>query len=103
MLFDTYDKCRDALKSKQVDAVTTDNVILLGYIARDETSFKLAGEKFTKEPYGIGVKKGDTAFRNFINDTLEEANSDGKYEKAWKDTAGKFAPDVPSLPTPNRY
>ncbi|MBA3489608.1 MAG: glutamate ABC transporter substrate-binding protein [Longispora sp.] len=103
VLFDTYDKCRDALKSKQVDAVTTDNVILLGYIARDETSFKLAGEKFTKEPYGIGVKKGDTAFRNFINDTLEEANSDGKYEKAWKDTAGKFAPDVPSLPTPNRY
>ena len=30
------------------------------------------GKPFTKEPYGIGVKKDDTAFRTFINDVLEE-------------------------------
>jgi glutamate transport system substrate-binding protein len=29
------------------------------------------GKPFTKEPYGIGVKKGDTQFRNFVNDVLE--------------------------------
>jgi glutamate transport system substrate-binding protein len=101
--FDTYDKCRDALKSKQVDAVTTDNVILLGYIAKDEASFKLAGENFTKEPYGIGVKKDDKAFRDFINDLLDKMFTDGRWKKAWDDTAGKFGAKLGDAPTINRY
>lgn len=103
VLFDTYDKCRDALKGKQVDAVTTDNVILLGYIAKDEASFKMAGDNFTKEPYGIGVKKEDTAFRNFINDTLEKAFADGSWKKSWDNTAGKFGATLGNPPTVNRY
>lgn len=103
VLFDTYDKCRDALKGGQVDAVTTDNVILLGYIAKDEASFKLAGDNFTKEPYGIGVKKDDTAFRNFINDVLEKAVQDGSWKKAWDNTAGKFGATLGNAPTIDRY
>ncbi|MFC7545483.1 glutamate ABC transporter substrate-binding protein [Plantactinospora sp. GCM10030261] len=103
VLFDTYDKCRDAVKGGQVDALTTDNVILLGYIAKDEGAFKLAGDNFTKEPYGIGVKKDDTAFRNFINDILEAAFSDGRWKKAWDDTAGKFDAELGDAPTVNRY
>jgi glutamate transport system substrate-binding protein len=103
VLFDVYTKCIDALNSGQVNAVTTDNVILLGFIARNEGKFKLAGENFTEEPYGIGVKKGDNAFRTFINDTLEKAYSDGRYAQAWKDTAGKFDDQVPTGPAVNRY
>jgi glutamate transport system substrate-binding protein len=103
VLFDTYDKCRDAVKGKQVDALTTDNVILLGYIAKDEASFKMAGDNFTKEPYGIGVKKEDTDFRNFINDVLEKIFADGRWKKAWDDTAGKFGATLGSAPTLNRY
>ncbi|MFD2764667.1 glutamate ABC transporter substrate-binding protein [Micromonospora eburnea] len=103
VLFDTYDKCRDALKGGQVDAVTTDNVILLGYIAKDEASFKMAGDNFTKEPYGIGVKKEDTDFRNFINDTLEKAFQDGSWKKAWDNTAGKFGATLGDPPAIDRY
>src|SRR5688500_15688960 len=103
VLFDVYTKCIDALNSGQVNAVTTDNVILLGFIARNEGKFKLAGENFTEEPYGIGLKKGDNAFRTFINDTLEKAYSDGRYAQAWKDTAGKFDDQVPTGPAVNRY
>jgi glutamate transport system substrate-binding protein len=103
VLFDTYDKCRDALKGKQVDAVTTDNVILLGYIAKDEASFKMAGDNFTKEPYGIGVKLEDTAFRNFINDVLEKIFTDGRWKKAWDATAGKFGAKLSDPPSLNRY
>jgi glutamate transport system substrate-binding protein len=102
-LFDTYDKCRDALKGGQVDAVTTDNVILLGYIAKDEASFKMAGDNFTKEPYGIGVKKDDTQFRNFINDVLDKAFTDGRWKAAWDKTAGKFGATLGNPPTVNRY
>jgi len=99
VLFDVYSKCADALKNGQVDAVTTDNVILLGLIDKSKDAFKLVGKPFTEEPYGIGLKKDDTAFKTFINDTLEEAAKDGSYEKAWKDTAGKVESETPSLPT----
>ena len=101
--FDVYSKCAEALKNGQVQAVTTDNVILLGLISQDEESFELVGEPFTKEPYGIGVKKGDTEFRNFINDTLQKAYDDGRWLAAWDATAGKVAPDKPTPPTIDRY
>ncbi|HEU5470318.1 MAG TPA: glutamate ABC transporter substrate-binding protein [Actinophytocola sp.] len=99
VLFDVYSKCADALRTGQVDVVTTDNVILLGLVDASKGEFKLVGKPFTKEPYGIGVTKGDTKFCEFIHETLEEASGNGGYEKAWKDTAGKVAPDTPKLPT----
>jgi glutamate transport system substrate-binding protein len=101
--FDVYSKCAEALKNKQVQAVTTDNVILLGLISQDQEAFELVGETFTEEPYGIGVKKGDTEFRNFINDTLEKAFTDGRWLAAWDATAGKVAPEKPTPPALDRY
>jgi glutamate transport system substrate-binding protein len=101
--FDVYSKCAEALKNGQVDAVTTDNVILLGLISKDQESFELVGKPFTKEPYGIGVKKGDTQFRNFINDVLDKIKQDGRWMKAWQDTAGKVATDQPTPPAVDRY
>jgi glutamate transport system substrate-binding protein len=93
--FDVYSKCAEALKGGQVQAVTTDNVILLGLISQDEEAFELVGNPFTKEPYGIGLKKGDTEFRNFVNDTLEKIEQDGRWLKAWDATAGKVATEKP--------
>jgi glutamate transport system substrate-binding protein len=101
--FDVYSKCAEALKNGQVDAVTTDNVILLGLISADQESFELVGKPFTKEPYGIGVKKGDTQFRTFINDILDKTKQDGRWLKAWQDTAGKVATEEPVQPAVDRY
>jgi glutamate transport system substrate-binding protein len=101
--FDVYSKCAEALKNGQVQAVTTDNVILLGLISQDKEAFELVNKPFTKEPYGIGLKKGDTAFRNFINDTLEKIEQDGRWLKAWDATAGKVATEKPTPPTIDRY
>ena len=104
VLFDTYQKCVDALTAKQVDAVTTDNVILLGFISRNEGKFKLAGDTFTKEPYGIGLKKDDKVFRDWINDVLEKSYQNGDYQKAWDSTAGKIPnAKLGSPPAVNRY
>jgi glutamate transport system substrate-binding protein len=101
--FDVYSKCAEALKNGQVQAVTTDNVILLGLISKDQEAFELVGKPFTKEPYGIGLKKGDTEFRNFINDTLEKIVQDGRWLKAWEATAGKVATEKPTPPAVDRY
>ena len=98
VLFDVYDKCAAALRTGQVQVVTTDNVILLGFVSKSDKAFKLVGEQFTKEPYGIGIKKGDVAFCEFINTTLK--NNLTAYNKAWADTAGKVAgASAAKLPT----
>jgi glutamate transport system substrate-binding protein len=101
-LFDVYSKCAEALKNGQVESVTTDNVILLGLIAKDSESFELVDNPFTEEPYGIGMQKGDDEFRSFINDVLEEAFEDGRWAEAWESTAGEFA-ETPEPPTVDRY
>ena len=100
VLFDVYSKCADALRTGQVKAVTTDNVILLGLVSQSEGKFKLVGKPFTEEPYGIGIKKGDVAFCTFIHETLRKASDSGAYQKAWTDTAGKVeGASTPTLPT----
>jgi glutamate transport system substrate-binding protein len=99
VLFDVYSKCADALRTGQVKAVTTDNVILLGLISTSNGAFKLVGKPFTTEPYGIGIKKGDTEFCTFIVDTLKKAAGSGAYAKAWTTTAGKVeGAQTPQLP-----
>ncbi|WP_407709731.1 glutamate ABC transporter substrate-binding protein [Arthrobacter nitrophenolicus] len=100
----TYSACLEPLRNKQVEAITTDNVILAGFVDKEPDAFKLASdETFTKEPYGIGLKKGDTEFRNWINDQLEKFEENGSYEKAWEATAGSVIKTAPDLPEIDRY
>lgn len=102
VLFDTYSKCRDALKSGTdgVVALTTDNVILSGYVAQAPNDFELVGKPFTEEPYGIGIPEGQEPFCDFINTTLKQAADDGSLQKAFDSTAGKVLKQKLTLPPP---
>lgn len=100
--FSQYTDCLDPLRNGQVDVLTTDNVILAGYVDESPDDFKLAGEQFTEEPYGIGLKKDDTEFRSFVNDTLEAAHEDGRWDAAWEATAGAVL-TTPTPPAVDRY
>ncbi|MET0714748.1 MAG: glutamate ABC transporter substrate-binding protein [Mycetocola sp.] len=102
VLTDTYSNCLEPLRTGQVVAVSTDNVILAGLAAQNEGEFKVVGKPFTEEPYGIGLQKDDDDFRNFINDVLEEAYEDGSYEEAWDSTAGTVLEFV-EPPAVDRY
>jgi glutamate transport system substrate-binding protein len=101
--FERYSQCVEAMLDGRVEAVTTDNVILLGFVNDDPDAVKLVNNPFTQEPYGIGLKKGDTVFRNWINDQLEAFGQDGSYEEAWTETAGQTGQPTPPAPKPNRY
>ncbi|MFE5410429.1 glutamate ABC transporter substrate-binding protein [Microbacterium sp. NPDC056569] len=102
VLTDTYSNCLGPLRDGTVVAVSTDNVILAGLAAQNEGEFKVVGEPFTEEPYGIGLALEDTDFRMWINDVLEESYEDGRYEEAWNATAGTVLPFV-DPPAPDRY
>ncbi|MRX42575.1 glutamate ABC transporter substrate-binding protein [Agromyces kandeliae] len=85
---DTYSNCLQPLREGEAVAVSTDNVILAGLVDQNPGEFKVVGEPFTEEPYGIGVMLGDDEFRSWINDVLEQSYEDGSYEAAWDATAG---------------
>ena len=102
VLTDTYSNCLEPLRNGTVVAVSTDNVILAGLAAQNEGEFKVVGEPFTSEPYGIGLALEDDEFRMWINDVLEASYEDGTYEAAWNETAGTVLPFV-EPPAPDRY
>lgn len=70
--FDLYSACVEALINGDVDAVTTDQAILIGYAALYSGEIKVVGEPFTEERYGVGLPKGDDALRAHINDLFED-------------------------------
>jgi glutamate transport system substrate-binding protein len=98
-LFDSYSKCVTALAGGQVDAVTTDDIILAGYASQEQYAgkFKVVGKPFSTEPYGIGLSKSDTAGCNKVNDILKAAAADGSYKAAWDSTLGKSGKAAPEL------
>ena len=99
---DTYSNCLGPLRSGEVVAVTTDNVILAGIADQNAGEFEVVNNPFTEEPYGIGLALEDTEFRDFINDVLEESYEDGTWVEAWESTAGKVL-DTPEPPAIDRY
>ncbi|MEV4441236.1 glutamate ABC transporter substrate-binding protein [Streptomyces sp. NPDC049577] len=101
--YDTYSICVDNLLSLQVDAVTTDDTILLGYAAKAPDELRLAGRPFSKEPYGIGVPHSDTALRLALDDAIEQHERDGDWKKAYDATLGLSGVPAPRPPAVDRY
>ena len=102
-LLPTYSQCAEELSNGRVVAVTTDAPILAGLVQRSNGAFKLLNAPFTDEPYGIGLKKGDQAFRNFLNDQLQTIEKNGQWTTAYKDTLGKLGLPTPEPPPIDRY
>jgi len=102
--FGTYSECLPALATGGVDALTTDDTILAGYAAQPEFKgkFKVVGQPFSEENYGVGLKKGDTAQCTKITDAIKKMISDGSWQKAIDDNLGPagYKPGKGNPPTP---
>lgn len=99
----TYSACVDRVLGGQLDAITTDNVILAGYAAQHAGKLKVVGKTFSTEKYGIGLKKDDTAGRKAVNDALQKMFSDGSWTKALQASVGASGFALPQAPALERY
>ncbi|NYI97436.1 glutamate transport system substrate-binding protein [Streptomonospora nanhaiensis] len=77
----TYSECVDLLAVGVVDAVSTDDLILAGYLAEKPSAFRLVGEPFTSEKYGIGIAKEDIAGCEAVNRAVTLMYQDGTAER----------------------
>jgi glutamate transport system substrate-binding protein len=78
-----YAECVTALTSGQVDAVTTDDIILAGLGAQPANTgkVKVVGNTFSEENYGVGIPKGEVELCEEINTALQEMIDDGSWQE----------------------
>jgi polar amino acid transport system substrate-binding protein len=91
--FDDYPQAVLALQQGKVAAVTTDESILMGQLNKlPPGQFEIPVLQISEEPYGLGMRKGDTAFVAFVNKTLVEMEKSGEarqiYDKWFTTTSG---------------
>ena len=88
--FATYSECVQQLLNGQVDAVTTDGAILLGYAAQQPDELEVVGPEFSEERYGIGYPKK--------NPEMCESFEDGEWAEAFETTLGEAGVETPEPP-----
>ncbi len=84
--------CLEKLLARAVDAMTTDDVILAGLAAQND-GLVLVGGKFTVEPYGVGIPKGNADMVAFVDDVIDRMIDDGRWGRIYYE----YLADIPGL------
>ncbi len=87
--------CLVALQAGEVQAITGDDTVLAG-LSKQDRSTEVVGDKFSFEPYGLGMSSDHVDFVKFVNALLQEMRSDGRwqaiYDRWLLDTLGPQTP-----------
>jgi glutamate transport system substrate-binding protein len=97
-----FSDCVTKLSDGDIDAVTTDDVILAGYAAQKQYRgrLRLVGKGFSDEIYGVGVKKGNSAMVTKVNAALRQYIADGSWQRSLKAEVGPSGYAIPNPPSP---
>ena len=98
-LVDGYSECLEAIQNGSVDAVSTDDVILTGMIIQDDSLKLVEGEELTTEPYGVGIKEGDSAMQTFVDESIQKFKDDGRWAKSYEKWVGQYTGEDQDPPT----
>ncbi|MCX5836439.1 MAG: ABC transporter substrate-binding protein [Deltaproteobacteria bacterium] len=92
--FDDYPQAFLALQQGKVVAVTTDESMLAGIHAKapDKKNYEIPSIRISDEPYGLGIRKGDKNFLNFVNATLLEMEKKGEAKNIFNRWFGPKSP-----------
>ena len=74
---ETYSDCVEELRAGNVDAVSTDNLILAGFFAQTPDAFRFVNNPFTDEKYGVGLPYGDIEGCEAVNKAISRMYQEG--------------------------
>ncbi len=85
---------RGALESGKETVVSTDLLLLIGMrkACKEPAKFRIAGTRFTTEPYAMAVPQDQSAWRNAINHQLLAMWEDGTWQRCADTWFGPGAP-----------
>jgi glutamate transport system substrate-binding protein len=89
-------RCAEVLRAGAADAVTGDDIVLASLVEQSDGAFKMLHSPFSREPHGIGFRKGDQAMCTFVNNRLAQIYKAGQWQRAFKKHLGEPL----HLPTP---
>jgi ABC-type amino acid transport substrate-binding protein len=80
-----------ALSQGQADAYTNDGIQLAGLKAKAPSpgNWLIVGEFYSYEPYGMALRKGDSDFRNAVDNGLMEGIDSGKFFEIYEKWFGQ--------------
>lgn len=69
-----------ALRNGNVQAITQDGPKLIGLLANvpDKENYEIPAFSISEDLIGIGIPKGETALKSFVDETLLELETQGK-------------------------
>jgi polar amino acid transport system substrate-binding protein len=92
--------CLLMLQQGQVDAISTDDAVLVG-LAHQDPNMELVGPSLGIEPYGVGIKKGNDDLVRFVNGVLDDIRNEGTWKQLYDRWLTSLGPS-PGPPAP-RY
>ena len=72
-----------ALKDRRVEAFVQDDVLLIDLQKRNPELKIVGWPPFRPAPYGLGVRKGDKEWLDFVDAAIAKLKKSGEYQKLW--------------------
>ena len=83
--------CLVAMQRGEVDGISTDSSILLGFRAQDpDTTIVPFGPVVVSAPYGMAINKAHRDFVRFVNGVLAELERNGTWKRLQTNRLGQF-------------
>ncbi|HSR22161.1 MAG TPA: transporter substrate-binding domain-containing protein, partial [Candidatus Eisenbacteria bacterium] len=95
-----WNECMVRFQQGLVDAISGDDVTLLGFTEQDPYA-RIVGGKLADEPYGLAVAPGNPDFVRFLDAVLEQVRAGGRWTALYERWLGRFGP-APA-PPPAEY
>lgn len=94
-----------ALDEGSVDAITSDSLILNALMRNSgkAASYRIAGDRFSTEPYGIAMRENQSVWRDAVNNALQELWENGRWQMifdTWFGPRSKYATEITFSITP---
>lgn len=96
----SWTDCLVMLQQGQVDAVSTDDAVLIG-LEKQDPNVELVGAGLGVEPYGVGAKLGNDDLIRFVNGVLDRMRADGTWQRLYQDQLSLLG--TSPGPPPARY
>ena len=91
MVLNEYDKVMNAyadLKLGRIDAVVSDSLVAVSYLAPADSEFKQVWAGTPDEYFGLCVKQGNSELQSKLNAVLDEMKADGSLSKIYMEIFG---------------
>ena len=87
----SYGECLSKLTGGQVDAISTDDLILAGFASQQGNAVRFVNAPFSDEGYGVGIRQDDVSGCEDVNKAITRMYQDGTAGtllKKWFGTTG---------------